>query len=108
VMYRDPDKAGLKIIVFLSDFPLPGYAWQLNRFRADVNALRRVKMDTEAEPLAFCHTTLAELTVSTFNLVRSFSFVGDPSYTTDGQTEEPLPAEAPPNDSKEDADASGA
>jgi hypothetical protein len=28
--------------------------------------------------------TLSELTLPTFNLVRSFSFVGDPSYGLDG------------------------
>jgi transcriptional regulator with XRE-family HTH domain len=110
---RDPDRGGEDTIAqFLRTFPLADalhsvYAWQLERFRADVKALERVQIDADTRiqfklssdqmALEFCTITLSDLTTSTFNLVRSFSFVGDPSYAIDSkewqrperQTQEP-------------------
>ena len=50
------------------------YADSLTLFQADVEALKP----------QFGAVTLADLTASTFNLVRSFSFVGDPQYDNEG------------------------
>jgi hypothetical protein len=57
------------------------YDWQVGQFRTDVTALRKVKGALDAPPVDFRGTTLEGLTISTFNLVRSFSFVGDFTYT---------------------------
>ena len=54
--------------------------WQLGRFRADVAGLRKVVVDQEAPPMDFLGIALTELSLATFNMVRSFSFVGDFSY----------------------------
>jgi len=56
----------------------------LERFHIDVKALLKVKIDQEEQPLSFFDITLDRLSFSTFNLVRSFSFVGDPSYEMEG------------------------
>lgn len=102
---RGPDKGGEDTIAqFLKTFPLADalhsvYAWQLERFRADVEALESVSLDagtrdqfdldSDQLDLKFCTITLARLTDSTFNLVRSFSFVGDPSYAIDSKEWQP-------------------
>ena len=49
------------------------FAWQLALFRRDVKAL---------QAQGFGAVPLAELEQTTFNIVRSFSFVGDPGYWT--------------------------
>jgi hypothetical protein len=57
------------------------YAWQVDRYKADVNALREVVLAEDAPPVCFGEVALQEMTLTTLNLVRSFSFVGDPSFT---------------------------
>lgn len=59
------------------------YAWQVERYKADVKALSRVVLIENEPPVCFGEITLKELTLITLNLVRSFSFVGDPSFSTD-------------------------
>jgi hypothetical protein len=82
--FRDRDQAqDLKVGQFLSSFTLADrlgsvYAWQMDRFRADVAALQRVETAPGQPALEFFDVTLDELSLQTFNLVRSFSFVGDP------------------------------
>ncbi len=62
------------------------FAWQLVLFRRDVDVLQAQK---------FGLVTIAELDQTTLNIVRSFSFVGDPSYWTDQKPEPaPRPAES--------------
>jgi hypothetical protein len=56
-----------------------GFAWQLALFRRDVKALQSKK---------FGEVPIAEMDQTTLNIVRSFSFVGDPSYWTDQTAEE--------------------
>jgi hypothetical protein len=55
-------------------------AWQLQRYKRDVAALDVMPGDNVEGTLD--RLTLAELTSSTFNIIRSFSFVGDPVYWT--------------------------
>lgn len=54
--------------------------WQLQKFKRDVSALRGKASD---DPESFGQISLMDFKLSTFNLVRSFSFVGDPLYWSD-------------------------
>lgn len=88
--YRHLEKSPDPIIDYLSEVSVPDHSWHYRRFLIDLEALRAVEVN--GEPFSFGQTTLADLKLSTFNLVRSFSFVGDPTYTTNPQTSEPPPA----------------
>jgi hypothetical protein len=59
-------------------------AWQLQKYRGDITTLRAIAAHSQS---AFGHITLQELNYSTFNLIRSFSFVGDPIYWSDVEEE---------------------
>ena len=54
--------------------------WQLDRFRADVSGLQKVSIVRGEAPADFLGIAPTEMTLSTFNLIRSFSFVGDFSF----------------------------
>jgi hypothetical protein len=55
-------------------------AWQLQKCKTDVSVLRALPIDKKN---TFGQITLQELEFATFNLIRSFSFVGDPVYWSD-------------------------
>jgi len=57
--------------------------WQFDRFKADVKSLRSVVLPDLPEPVDFLSQSFAGFGLATFNLTRSFSFVGDPSYNLD-------------------------
>lgn len=57
-------------------------AWQLQKYKSDVSTL---KMMAGNEQDKLSQLTLKDFQLSTFNIVRSFSFVGDPMYWTDGE-----------------------
>jgi hypothetical protein len=59
-------------------------AWQLQKYRGDITTLRAIAADSQS---VFGQITLQELNYSTFNLIRSFSFVGDPIYWSDVEEE---------------------
>ena len=54
--------------------------WQFQKYKADIHALELI---TSEDKKKFGRLTLSELNFSTFNLIRSFSFVGDPVYWSD-------------------------
>ena len=61
--------------------------WQLERFSSDVEALQNVPFENEKgqrEPVSFFGLALEDLGQDNLNLVRSFSFVGDPTHSLDG------------------------
>jgi len=58
--------------------------WQVERFSADVVALQDIHVEDERRQtvrLSFFKLTLDQLNQDNLNLVRSFSFVGDPTYS---------------------------
>jgi hypothetical protein len=57
-------------------------AWQFQSYKQDVSVLRSMPGDGWN---SLDQLTLGELKFSTFNIVRSFSFVGDPVYWTDDE-----------------------
>jgi hypothetical protein len=57
-------------------------AWQFQRYKQDIGMLKSMPSDGL---LSLDQLTLAQLKFSTFNIVRSFSFVGDPVYWTDDE-----------------------
>lgn len=56
-------------------------SWQLQKYKTDVNSFRSISGNGQDQ---FGQLALRELKLSTFNIVRSFSFVGDPVFWTDG------------------------
>ena len=96
--YRDQREVKtLTVSEFLSSFNLAdklhsAYAWQLERFRNDVQAMKCMEIDDGSQTLEFCDITLEELSSEAFNLVRAFSFVGDPSYAIDQKEIQPSEA----------------
>ena len=57
--------------------------WQIERFHSDVNALQNMQVEDEKGQLvqvSFFSLDLDRLGQDNLNLVRSFSFVGDPTY----------------------------
>jgi len=58
-------------------------AWQLKKYNSDVAVLKFMAGDGQEK---LVQLKLSELKLSTFNIVRSFSFVGDPVYWTDGES----------------------
>jgi hypothetical protein len=84
--YRNPSAPDYDISPFLVGLSWrtsveDAFAWQLSRFRADLDRLTQQGL---------CQATLTELGEANFNLIRSFSFVGDPSYWTNPQTSKPV------------------
>jgi hypothetical protein len=77
-------------------------SWQLQKYKADISALKAIVGNGQDK---FGQLALQDLKLSTFNIVRSFSFVGDPVYWTndDGEevsisdTQEPQPTKAKRN-----------
>jgi len=61
-------------------------ASQLKKYKADIVALKAIRGAGQDK---FGQLTLQDLKLSTFNIVRSFSFVGDPVYWTDGEDDSP-------------------
>jgi hypothetical protein len=61
-------------------------AWQLQKYKGDITTLKAI---TAEEQAVFGHITLSDLNYSTFNLIRSFSFVGDPIYWSEVEEEKP-------------------
>jgi hypothetical protein len=102
ITYRDRREADtLEVGRFLSELSLPA-SWRehheslLARFHADVDSLYR---PSERED-SFFAVTFGALEVRTFNIVRSFSFVGDAVYLGDGSTGRPeTNADPPPGNS---------
>jgi len=62
--------------------------WQFDQFRLDIKALRVVRFTRDGSAVNFLGTTFCRMTTKTFNLVRSFSFIGDPAYTLEGNASE--------------------
>ena len=59
--------------------------WQIDRFIADIGDLQNVEVKDESwqlVKLSFFNLTLARLNQDNLNLVLSFSFVGDPTYSS--------------------------
>lgn len=54
--------------------------WQFDRLKEDATAMRLMELPDETV-VDFLSTTFETLTIETFNMVRSFSFIGDPAYT---------------------------
>jgi uncharacterized caspase-like protein len=76
-------------------------SWQLQKYKADISALKAIAGNGQDK---FGQLTLQNLKLSTFNIVRSFSFVGDPVYWTDDEDQvsisngnKPQPAKAKRN-----------
>jgi len=61
-------------------------ASQLKKYKADIVGLKAIRGAGQDK---FGQLTLDDLKLSTFNIVRSFSFVGDPVYWTDGEDDTP-------------------
>ncbi len=85
-MYRQGrEETDLFTILDGIKFP-PGSAremdWQLQKYKGDLSTLKTI---SGPEQDKFCQISLKDFGVSTFNIVRSFSFVGDPVYWTDGE-----------------------
>gem|GEM_PF-1830016 len=59
--------------------------WQFQKYKNDVEALMAITGEGQA---SFGQIKLGELGMTTFDLVRSFSFVGDPVYWGDGEDEQ--------------------
>ncbi len=57
-------------------------AWQLQKYKIDIDRLKTMPGD---KPDGLAQLTLRDFKLSNFNIVRSFSFVGDPVYWTDGE-----------------------
>ena len=83
VKFRDPqERATLVLADFLYNFPsqnpdLMRYNLPLQRFSTDIEGLKQVIVQPNTPPVNYCCVTLENLTLDTFNLVCSFSFVGD-------------------------------
>jgi hypothetical protein len=83
VKFRNPqERTTLVLADFLYNFPsqnpdLMRYNLPLQRFSTDVEGLKQVIVEPNAPPVNYCCVTLEHLTLDTFNLVCSFSFVGD-------------------------------
>jgi hypothetical protein len=85
-LYRQ-NKEQSVLFAELSSIKLPpgsahDLAWQMQKYKSDVSTLKMMAGD-EQDKLA--QLTLKDFKLSTFNIVRSFSFVGDPMYWTDGE-----------------------
>jgi len=81
---------------FLSDLQHEAVTWKLDNFRKDVDALMKME-DMEGKKRAFFTISLADFQERSFNLVRSFSFVGDPVYAFDDKPPEGGSAEPSAN-----------
>jgi hypothetical protein len=55
-------------------------SWQLQKYKADVSALKAIAGNGQE---SFGQLALEDFKLSTFNIVRSFSFVGDPVFLLD-------------------------
>jgi hypothetical protein len=60
-------------------------SWQLQKYKADVSALKAIVGNGQDK---FGQLVLQDLKLSTFNIVRSFSFVGDPVYWTEDEADQ--------------------
>jgi hypothetical protein len=67
-------------------------AWQFQKYKSDVDALKTIVVDGQDK---YGQITLQDLGFSTFNLVRSFSFVGDPVYWADDEDGKPIVVHQP-------------
>jgi hypothetical protein len=63
-------------------------SWQHKKYKSDLAALKSIAGNGQEK---FGQLSLQTLMLSTFNIVRSFSFVGDPVYWTDGEEESEPP-----------------
>jgi len=93
VKFKDKSKISITFFKYLETCdPLindrnPVHRQLLDRLRNDVKALEQVTIKNGGSPLRFFDITLEKFTSATFNLVRSFSFVGDPSYEMERSSE---------------------
>lgn len=87
-LYRQ-GKEKTELFTALNNIKLPpgsGHelSWQLKKYKDDISGLKAI---ASFEKEKFGQLTLQELGLSTFNIVRSFSFVGDPMYWEDDEGE---------------------
>jgi len=74
------------------EFSGPGQGvlnWQFKKFQQDIQALGSLQVPGTDASMDFLGTTFDTMKIETFNMVRSFSFIGDPAYTlenTDGES----------------------
>jgi len=93
-LYRDPveiKKPLLEIMEAYIKEVQSANPWQVSRFEKDFKALQQVNIKEQPEPLRFFEITLEKLEQPTFNLVRSFSFVGDPTFAVTANFDNPPP-----------------
>jgi hypothetical protein len=87
VLYRQGQEK-TELFTALNNIRLPSgsaseLSWQLQKYKADIKAFTAIAGNGQDK---FGQLTLQDLKLSTFNIVRSFSFVGDPVYwTSDGE-----------------------
>lgn len=62
--------------------------WQFDRALADIKALRAMQQ-TGGAGVDFLSINFGKMGIETFNLVRSFSFIGDPAYTLEDAEPKP-------------------
>jgi hypothetical protein len=62
--------------------------WQLERFKEEIIALRKLQVTESDPPMNFLSPSFDNFGLSTFNLTRSFSFIGDRSYVLDDEKQE--------------------
>ncbi len=93
--YRDPLEVKKTVSYFLEEYlqqiKSPNQ-WQVDRFEKDFRALRDIASDDENESFEFFEITMEKFEQVTFNLVRSFSFVGDPTFAINPSGDNPPPA----------------
>jgi len=87
-LYRQ-GKEQTRLYTVLNGIKLPSgsaheLSWQLKKYKDDIS---RLKAMAGFKKEKFETLTLKKFELSTFNIVRSFSFVGDPFYWTDGEEE---------------------
>ena len=86
ILYRQ-ERVQTDLFTALNNIVLPPgsadeLSWQHKKYKGDLAALKSITGNGQDN---FGQLTLQELMLSTFNIVRSFSFVGDPVYWTDGE-----------------------
>jgi hypothetical protein len=89
VLYRQGQEK-TELFTALNNIKLPPgsaneLSWQLQKYKADVSALKAIVGNGQDK---FGQLVLQDLKLSTFNIVRSFSFVGDPVYWTEDEADQ--------------------
>ena len=103
--FRTPAKAGTNPGKVLTDMSVDEIkltdtihrvlTWQFERYQDDVAAMCQIIVHPDTPPVDYFNISLGELGISSFNLIRSFSLIGDPTYTMDDVEDPPAPPTTP-------------